>query len=1486
MFKRLSIGMLLLISISICWGLFSDNYPIGILTNYKGNHSTPALVSFAQYNLTEFLPFLRDANFNLLLVGKYSPEECNTLKEYYLDCVYHDSNLISYSQASKYRYQAEYYNYPHSQDNTYNSTDHPDVTIPDNEKEKWFYAITQSSSIVQSCISRNNGSLLCSRINNNNGYLINNITEFSDTLRPLEAQIWGEAVNYNVKIRLKAYNFIPNSNQNTQICNIQLKYLKNDGTYATHDFTNFPILTKGAYDALPYESGTDYKILNLVINRDALFPTVESQQAALFWEFRYKYFFPTVYTFNNSDIAIDYIEIEDSAHQLLVNNPVTFTLPTLPDNVVAYEGSDEPSAPNMHSRSEINALLPLANRKPFLQAVNLSYWYWAKNNKYYLYNHEKLYNMYYPETPYLTPDYYPCMTNIKWNTDTGVTSDNWDTFQKQLNRLTEIYADTKTYCVQNNKEFRPIVQSFGYKSVTGRTHWYGFVLPPGATQKMLAYLPLCYGADGINYFTFEQKGTPTNPFEKLNDQSCYTVGLLNKNAGNAWSKTLQYDEIKEANANISYIGSTIKQLDPWNINNVKTLSNTTVQMPVNLNNINSISMRAYDSTTNTHNPAYNEGYSGYVDCALYKKSSANEIYFLLVNRRTCFSKMDPITINDNTIDYGYLGDNNPELAFVDADPQTVTFNFGVLNNNGYKLIDMLSGEIININLEADRYVATFSIGAGECRFLKYANTTDDIPSLVTQGQIRTLNSLNINKNITIQSGGRLNLTGNTVLVPNHTILVQQGGTLSINGTLLTGANANINVFGSLLCNDANLSALSNKWNGIVLDTTATATLTNTEIDHALIGIDCTSNYQVTLNHATFNNCNTSISLSNRTLLTIVDALQINVPKNGIGIQYNKSANSECNVIGNNNAVTQITGDGTNTGILTTEVSSNNSGSGTIVSMKLLHITFNNLATCVNITSFASTSLSAREKNSISYCSFTNSTVGIYAFGTGNISSIDHNNFNNCSGYGIHSNGVAINITQNTFSQTANTGTQIFFDNITRNGSKATYNTFTNNNSNLVYATGIKILGTSARCDHNHFYINYSDESPLLFLNTNRNGISIYDNSYIDLSNSAFNVFDSQVNILAFGSTTTNINGNGMFYMYNGHNDFYQSRIHSCDLYVYNNWNPVDQANNSVTRLYMGGNFWRDSNVNVNIVPTTATLNVTIDALPMDSSPNVTTKSNPPNRFYEALYNESEGDLKQAKTIYESILNECNSNEKEYWVASLDRLFGMISDSTMTESSFMNDIEYYITKLPDSLEVVTKNRIINSYTNYKLKCLISIADYEQALALAELKKANALSYQDSLYYEMYIETIDQFIAMFSQKSDPNGLIDQTFNAQLVEYTKRHDKLLSLYFNDESYTDSMTDNQVQSVTSCTNYPNPFNPETTIAFNLPLDSHVKLEIYNIKGQKVKTLLNTNIVKGSHKVVWNGRNESNHTVASGIYFYSLKTSQKTLVKKMLMLK
>ena len=96
-----------------------------------------------------------------------------------------------------------------------------------------------------------------------------------------------------------------------------------------------------------------------------------------------------------------------------------------------------------------------------------------------------------------------------------------------------------------------------------------------------------------------------------------------------------------------------------------------------------------------------------------------------------------------------------------------------------------------------------------------------------------------------------------------------------------------------------------------------------------------------------------------------------------------------------------------------------------------------------------------------------------------------------------------------------------------------------------------------------------------------------------------------------------------------------------------------------------------------------------------------------------------------------------------------------------------------------------------------------------------------------------------------------------------------------------------NLIPAVTSLTgNYPNPFNPSTKIAFGLHKDQNVEIVVYNVKGEKVKTLLSSELEAGMHNVTWYGIDDNGKTVASGVYFYKMKAEKFVETKKMILMK
>jgi choice-of-anchor B domain-containing protein len=85
---------------------------------------------------------------------------------------------------------------------------------------------------------------------------------------------------------------------------------------------------------------------------------------------------------------------------------------------------------------------------------------------------------------------------------------------------------------------------------------------------------------------------------------------------------------------------------------------------------------------------------------------------------------------------------------------------------------------------------------------------------------------------------------------------------------------------------------------------------------------------------------------------------------------------------------------------------------------------------------------------------------------------------------------------------------------------------------------------------------------------------------------------------------------------------------------------------------------------------------------------------------------------------------------------------------------------------------------------------------------------------------------------------------------------------------------------------NYPNPFNPTTTVVYQLSRQSEVQIEIYNLLGQKVRTLLNERKEPGAYEAVWDGKNDHGKQVGSGIYLYRMVANEFVQVRKMILMR
>ncbi len=138
------------------------------------------------------------------------------------------------------------------------------------------------------------------------------------------------------------------------------------------------------------------------------------------------------------------------------------------------------------------------------------------------------------------------------------------------------------------------------------------------------------------------------------------------------------------------------------------------------------------------------------------------------------------------------------------------------------------------------------------------------------------------------------------------------------------------------------------------------------------------------------------------------------------------------------------------------------------------------------------------------------------------------------------------------------------------------------------------------------------------------------------------------------------------------------------------------------------------------------------------------------------------------------------------------------------------------------------------------------------------------------------------------ADFRGLMTWSINWDVdnnLEFSNAHRP----YLNDLMGVSAFEENIPNNGISISNYPNPFNPSTTISFSLTAKNaqDAKLEIFNIRGQKIKTfLINSSTDEPFNSIIWNGTDDAGKPVSSGIYYYKLKAGKTEISKKMLLLK
>ncbi len=360
------------------------------------------------------------------------------------------------------------------------------------------------------------------------------------------------------------------------------------------------------------------------------------------------------------------------------------------------------------------------------------------------------------------------------------------------------------------------------------------------------------------------------------------------------------------------------------------------------------------------------------------------------------------------------------------------------------------------------------------------------------------------------------------------------------------------------------------------------------------------------------------------------------------------------------------------------------------------------------------------------------------------------------------------------------------------------------------------------------------------LNANGSQAISLSHSTLDLINSIISLHNNDNSYTITASDSTNISFiNTIMYDNEGQN----VRFYPSDNTFYADYSCIEGGENSIIHVYNGTVYWEENNIEDDpffIDPENGDFHL------QSGSPCINTGT--PSGWIIPSFNIPINEL----LGYDSFDNNYDMGCYEYQEFMIDQNeidFGEIPYNTTSQS-----IQITITNVSDDDMLITS---IKATDHFLIKQNIE-DEYADQIGSIELIANSETTFWIACH-PLEKGLLEGEISIYTNAIPSRAAINVYANVTMVD-------VLKLY---------------------NNFPNPFNPETTIRFSIPQESKVELIIYNIKGQKVKTLVEHICEMGINTVVWNGTNDSGKQVSTGVYFYKLNVEGKTIkTKKMLLLK
>ena len=271
-----------------------------------------------------------------------------------------------------------------------------------------------------------------------------------------------------------------------------------------------------------------------------------------------------------------------------------------------------------------------------------------------------------------------------------------------------------------------------------------------------------------------------------------------------------------------------------------------------------------------------------------------------------------------------------------------------------------------------------------------------------------------------------------------------------------------------------------------------------------------------------------------------------------------------------------------------------------------------------------------------------------------------------------------------------------------------------------------------------------------------------------------------------------------------------------------------------------------------------------------------------NRLCMAYNYEAQGLYKPAASLYKTIIDEGLRRERAYLSCALDGYYRCATAAEDAKPELKDAYRQWAEEIGDNDPI-----LLSLIRDYHQRASIFLGDYQDAIDLIELRLDNPITTIDSLRAVLDIQIV-LYLAMISESQRPYSThYSECQYSDAKLFRSAHQGAWELYTQALGEDDPEPGLLLEPNPTIINlFPNPFEQNCTLVFSIPQDMNLLLSVYNVRGQKVKDLLDTKLERGIHKLVWDATDSRGRQVDSGIYFFKLESFDMLTIRKAILLK